>query len=195
MPNGESDYQVEAAEWSEREIRDYRAAGLIPVKWNEEKTRIELLLPLEYRTGEGTRWHVFGGLRAPREQLPLHTAVREFWEETGEILCEKDILQLFKETEMYGMWFAAGVYCLHFVPVRGELATLLQDIPERYQMIHTNEMEATAVDWVPSDILEPCVTEHFHETSSMLEALKISSTFQQLRALVEQNVKSDANQK
>lgn len=95
----------------------YKAAGIMCVK-EFHPNELSAFFGVEDRTQTGGKYKemtLLGGKREKHEQSPLYTAVREFVEETGEILSFDWILYLI-ETSLIGeisfqTYFIMGDFC------------------------------------------------------------------------------------
>lgn len=185
----ERDYEAVQGQWREGERKLFKSAGILPFHRDAATGSVTVLLPLEYRAREGTRWHLFGGMRDPGES-PAETATREFWEETGELLSLSGLESMMKAATC--MWFRGGKYCLYLLPVQGQMESDFLKLPHKYKKrLHSfhrkHTMEASHLEWLPSSILDRgTTTTSKHSTSEMLEKLKRSGVFQALRRGMEE---------
>lgn len=161
------------AQLQEKEVRGYKAAGVLPIAYfpspppdrlagpnhQEQEDHQELvpyvLLGTERRdSGEGPILNILGGKREVSDGSPAATAWREFWEESGRLLGDQE--QPFLDHFLRGgeqrrvLWFVPGGYALfiHHLPFPAPEWTA--EIVSRYrrQEVREKGSEMDALHWV-----------------------------------------------
>lgn len=184
------DFDATKIGWDEK--KEYKAAGFLIVRENNEK--IEVLVPIEYRYD--TRClciHLFGGMKDYSDKNSFVTAVREFKEETAGIISKKQIQNLFNnQTESYRFWFQKGKYALYICKIINENHNYdnFHKLPELFdefkgKNISRSGVEADKIVWVSlQDFLnnteEITVGNKNFRKSSMLKTLCSSKILREL---------------
>ena len=143
-------YDATSAGLQERDERGYKAGGVVFVRVNAG--RVEVLLCVEQRTGEGTVLMALGGQRDHHEADPCGTAVREFCEETASLLPERTVRSAVRHAETRKLWVGFGRYVLFVASAAATgMRDLLDKLPERYEHLRFRPFtsEADHLVWVP----------------------------------------------
>jgi len=97
-----------------------------------------------------------GGAGKGKREKPVHTAIREFWEESGYTLSKEtvDNMQNFIHLNGPVIWCSRGKYALHFYHMNHDL-----DIPDRFReiKIREKEVEMYYIDWISLDAIEEAI--------------------------------------
>ncbi len=135
-----------------KEEISYKAAGILPFKIDPKTGKIWILGGVEKRKERSNKkkkkvlgFNLLGGKREPDDASAAHTAWREFWEESGEVLNEKDCNRFFSQVHNRSSiansvqnnfsvaWIPNAKYCLYVYDCTGDIN--ITNLPDMYSKL------------------------------------------------------------
>lgn len=138
---------------------EVKSAGVLIVRRSSSGPKgIELLLPVEYKV-QGRVLNILGGQDEPGDGgNPLHTAAREFYEETGHLLHEGKVRQMLA-ARAQRVYLGFGKYVLYVVrPAENSTFHKLHvRYNSTYSWVRGYGAEAEFLSWVPWHELQAAI--------------------------------------